>query len=206
MPMRILYAILTMTLMTAGSLSASAQNLENGIELYDAYKYTEAERALSQVTEAEPENAQAHEYLGLALLGAGNVDAAESALNRAQELSPDSPSVKVGLARVFIERKQFDQAGTALQEAEALNGENADVPLYRGVIKLAQRNYQGAVDDLSIAISRKPSSAHAHYYAGLAWNGLRKPDKMVESFQNFLKLAPGAPEAERVKSLLRSVR
>ena len=206
MRMRTIYMILAMALMAAGSSMASAQNLERGIDLYNAYKYAEAERTLSQVTEAEPDNVQAHEYFGLALLGAGKIGEAETALSRAQELDPNSDSVRIGLARVFIERKQFDRAEAALQEAAALNNDNGDVPLYRGAMKLAQRNYQGAVDDLNIALSRKPDNAYANYYAGLAWNGLKKPDKMVESFQTFLKLAPNAPEAERVKSLLRSVR
>jgi len=206
MRMRVVHMIVTMALMAAGSSMASAQGLESGIESYRAYKYAEAERALSQVIEAEPDNAQAHEYFGLALLGSGKIAEAEAALSRAQTLDPSSDSVRIGLARVFIEGKQFGQAEAALQEAAELNKDNAEVPLYRGAIKLAQRNYQGAADDLTEALSRQTSNAYAHYYSGLAWNGLRKPDKMVESFQTFLKLAPNAPEAARVKSLLQSVR
>jgi tetratricopeptide (TPR) repeat protein len=194
-----------MTLIAAGSVIASAQSLESGMELYRAYKFADAERALAQVVEAEPENPRAQEYFGLAQLGSGRIDEAGAALDRAQTLDPNSDSIKVGLARVYIEKKQFDQAEGMLQQAAELNRDNADVPLYRGAMKLAQRNYQGAIDDLSEAQSRQTSNAYVHYYAGLAWNGLRKPDRMVDSFQMFLKLAPNAPEAARVRSLLKSV-
>ncbi len=204
---RTVYLAVIIALTAAGGpMAASAQGLERGIELYNAYNYADAERALAQVIQSEPDNVRAHEYYGLALLGNGKTGEAEAALSRAEKLDPNSDSIKIGLARVFIETKQFDRAEAALREAGALDNDNAEVPLYRGAIKLAQRNYQGAVDDLNAALARKTDNAYAHYYAGLAWNGLRRPDKMMDSFQTFLKLAPGAPEAARVKSLLRTVR
>jgi len=185
---------------------AYSQDVERGIDLYHAKKYAEAEQVLAQAVQANNEDARAHEHLGLARLSLGKPDEAYAELSRAEDLAPDSDSVKVGLARVLIEKKDFDKAEAALKKARELNADNADVPLYFGALKVARRNYSEAIQDLNDAISRKPDSAYAHYYAGLAYNGMKRPDKMVESFQTFLKLAPDAPEAERVRSLLRSVR
>jgi tetratricopeptide (TPR) repeat protein len=187
-------------------LAYQGGDLESGIELYNAKKYAEAEGVLAEVVQADGENARAHEYLGLARLSLGKLDEAEAALSRAQDLAPESDTVKVGVARVSIEKKQFDRAEEALNSAREINKENTDVPLYSGVLKLAKRDYQGAINDLNEAIAGKTENASAYYYAGLAYNALKRPDKMVESFQTFLKLAPSAPEADRVRSLLRSVR
>ncbi len=46
---------------------ALAQDLDTGVEQYRALNFVEAEKTLRQVCEREPENASAHEYLGLSL-------------------------------------------------------------------------------------------------------------------------------------------
>ena len=80
------------------------------------------------------------------------------------------------------------------------------MPFYRGQLALAQKNYKAAAADLEKAIELDPDNAHAHYYAGLAYNGLKRPDQMVKQFQVFLRMAPNAPEAAKVRSVLRAVR
>jgi regulator of sirC expression with transglutaminase-like and TPR domain len=62
------------------------------------------------------------------------------------------------------------------------------------------------VDDLEAYLSKYPEQAYAHYYAGLAYNGVRRPDKMLTHFELFLKLKPDAPEARKVRSVMRTVR
>ena len=156
----------------AVSIGLPAQDVDRGIELYEAKKYAEAESALRDVTNAEPDNARAQQYLGLSLLRQNKLSEAEAPLKKAEELSPDSDEVKVGLGRVYLGQKKYEKAESVLQEA----------------------------------IEKKPENAYAHYYAGMAYNGMKRPDRMVERFETFLKLAPDAPEAPKVRSLLRSVR
>jgi len=186
-------------------LAYQGVDLQRGIELYNARKYAEAEQALAQAVQADAGNARAHEYLGLARLALGKLGEAEAELSRAQDLAPASDSVKIGLARVHLEKQQLDKAEEFLRSAREINKDNPDVPLYSGALKLARRDYPGAINDLNDAIARKPDNAPAYYYAGLAYSAMKRPDKMVESFQTFLKLAPNAPESDRVRSLLRSV-
>ncbi|MBL8177815.1 MAG: tetratricopeptide repeat protein, partial [Bryobacterales bacterium] len=113
---------------------------------------------------------------------------------------------KIGLARAYFEQKQLDKAETEANRAAELSDTDADVPLYRGAIAVARRDYRGGAKLLEEAVRKQPDAAYAHYYAGLAYNGLKQPDKMVEHFRMFLKLAPDAPEAAKVESLLRSTR
>jgi tetratricopeptide (TPR) repeat protein len=187
-------------------LAYQTTGVVRGIELYNAKKFAEAEQALAQAVQNDGENAQAHEYLGLARLSLRKLNEADAALSRAQELAPSSDSVKVGLARVQIEKQQLDGAEQLLKKAQEINSGNPDIPLYFGAIKLGRRDYQAAIVDLEEAIKRKPDNAYAYYYAGLAYNGLNRTDRMLDRLQTFLKLAPTAPEAAKVRSVLSSVR
>lgn len=203
---RLFNAAVSIAVLAFTGLAYQGADLERGIELYNARKYADAEPVLVQAVQGDSENARAHEYLGLARLSLGKLDEAEAQLSRAQELAPTSDTVKVGLARVRIEKQQFDGAEESLKSAREINGDNPDVPLYSGALKLAKKEYQGAIVDLNDAIARKPDNAYAYYYAGIAYSALKQQDKMINSFQTFLKLAPDAPQSDKVKSLLRSVR
>ena len=196
------------SIVLAGLIAAAglaAQDLNQGVQLYESRKYADAERVLRQVAGAEPENAEVRQYLGLALLEQNKLSEAESALQKAIELAPDLERAKLGLVRVYIQQKQIDKAQAALDGAN-ISEDTPDLPLYRGMINVSKGNHKAAAADLETAIQRKPDNAYAHYYAGLAYNGLKRPDKMVERFETFLRLAPDAPEAAKVRSLLRSVR
>ncbi len=185
---------------------ALAQDLDTGVEQYRALNFVEAEKTLRQVCEREPENASAHEYLGLSLAELKRADEAEAEINKAAELGLAEDRVKVGLARVAIERRDVEGAGRLLEEAHAANPENADAYHYRGMVRTKLRNFGEAVTDFDKALELNPASAYSHYYAGIAYNGLKQRDKMVEHFQTFVQMAPNAPEAGKLQSLLRAFR
>ena len=183
-----------------------SSDVDRGVKLYEEGKYQDAEAALSTAVEANPDSARAQEYLGRTRLELKNYSAAKAALTKADEMSPDNAAVKIGLARVYLDQKDLDNAERAANRAAELSDSNPDVPLYRGAIAVAKRDYKNGAKYLEEAVQKNPEAAYAHYYAGLAYNGLRQPDKMVEHFRSFLKLAPDAPEAPKVESLLRATR
>jgi tetratricopeptide (TPR) repeat protein len=198
--MMILFLVITSAAFLA------AQGLERGEQLYKDGQYAQAETALREVIAGEPDNANAHLLLGMTLLELSKPDEAEMELKQAEGEGVEPDRLNVAQARLHIERQQMDQALAKLNEAHGQNANNPDVYYYRGLVRANRKDFSGAVADLEKAIEMTPAKAMAHYYAGLAYNGLKRPDKMVEHFQTFLKLAPDAPEAARVRSLLRSVR
>lgn len=196
--------ILVLSFATAAIVSA--QSLDEAEKLYKGGQYAQAETALREAVGSEPENARAHYLLGMTLLELSKLDEAESELAKADGEGVGADQRSVGVARLHIERQQMDEALAKLNDAHDQNSENPDVYYYRGLVRANRKDFSGAVADLERALEMTPEKAMAHYYAGLAYNGLKRPDKMVEHFQTFLKLAPDAPEAARVRSLLRSVR
>jgi len=185
---------------------AIGQDLDAGVEQYRALNFVEAEKTLRQVCEREPENASAHEYLGLTLAELKRADEAEAEINQAAEVGLAEDRVKVGLARVAIERRDVEGASRLLEEAHAVNPENADAYHYRGMVRTKARNFGEAIADFDRALELNPANAYSHYYAGIAYNGMKQRDKMVEHFQVFVEMAPNSPEAGKLQSLLRAFR
>jgi hypothetical protein len=48
--------------------------------------------------------------------------------------------------------------------------------------------------------------AYAHYEAGMAFYKIKRIDRMAVYFENFLRVAPDAPESAAVQSIMRTVR
>jgi tetratricopeptide (TPR) repeat protein len=186
---------------------APAQDLEDGVRLYNEGQVEQAIGVLEPVVAAPGADARAHGYFGLALVEAGRMDEAEGHLNAALAGEvPERARFLVGLARVHLERRDAAAAAAVLNEAETLDPANADIFYYRGLAHAARQDFAQSARDMERALMLDPGRAMAHYYAGLAYNGLRQRDRMLQHFQMFLRDAPDAPEAERVRSLLRSAR
>jgi tetratricopeptide (TPR) repeat protein len=96
----------------------------------------------------------------------------------------------VNAARIAVERNaELPQAQFQLGQALDAKGENAQ-----------------AAEAFAKAAERAPQMAYAHYQAGMSFYKAKRVDKMAVYFENFLKLAPNAPERPAVQSIMRTVR
>jgi hypothetical protein len=62
------------------------------------------------------------------------------------------------------------------------------------------------VKDFEQYLSVHPEAAYAHYYAGMAYSAIRRPDRMLTHFEQFLRMKPDAPEARKVRAVMRSTK
>ena len=112
-----------------------------------------------------------------------------------------------------------EEAFLAAQEAVALldadpatgraaaNGPVATIAHYQaGLVHAFRDDYSAAAVAFEAARTHDPGFAYAYYYGGQAHSRLERPDQMAINFERFLQIAPEAPEARRVQSLMRSVR
>jgi tetratricopeptide (TPR) repeat protein len=169
---------------------------ERGVTLYRQGKYSEAQSELAKAVESAPDDARARRYLGLALVEQHKPDEAQGPLNKANELDPGGDS-KLALARLAIEQKDFDKADSLLGDA---NGEEKDY--VRGLLQFNRQQNKEAAASLESYLESHPEHPYAHYYAGLAYNAAKRPDKMLTHFELFVKLKPDAPEARKVRAVL----
>jgi tetratricopeptide (TPR) repeat protein len=169
---------------------------DHGVELYHQGKFAAAEAELAKAVEANDDDAVAHRYLGLAQIEQHKVGDAEAHIKRAAELDSNGDS-KLALARLAIERKNYDEAESQMDGAEG-----AERDYVAGLLQLNRQKNSDAAASFERYLSKNPDQAYAHYYAGLAYNGMKRPDKMLSHFELFLKLAPEAPEAKKVRAVV----
>ena len=65
-----------------------------------------------------------------------------------------------------------------------------------------RQRFNEAISSFESYLKDHPNQPYAHYYAGLAYNGAKRPDKMLSQFDMFLRLKPDAPEARKVRAVL----
>ncbi|MEZ5404166.1 MAG: tetratricopeptide repeat protein [Bryobacteraceae bacterium] len=186
--------------------SAFAADLSKGVAAYESHKYADAEKELKAVIASEPDNAAAHAYLSLVQVEQDKNGPAAEEANKAAELSADCTEAKVARARLAVANGEQDKAMAILSEALEAKAGDPLALYHRGLVYLRADQFEAAASDLEKAIEAKPDFAYAYYYAGLAYSKIDKPDKMVDRYQQFVKRNPSAPEAARIRSLLRGVR
>ncbi len=188
---------LVAVVLTAGlSSMALWAGTDSGVELYHQGKFSAAESELSKAVQEDADDAVAQRYLGLALVEQHKPDDAEAHLKKAEELKPGGDS-KLAMARLAIERKDYSKAESLMKDADG-----DEKGYVAGLLQYNRQKNSEAAASLESYLEKYPEQAYAHYYAGLAYNGMKRPDKMLSHFQLFLKLAPDAPEARKVRAVV----
>jgi tetratricopeptide (TPR) repeat protein len=135
-------------------------------------------------------------YLGLAMVEQHKPDEAQAHLNKANELDPGGES-NLALARMYVETKDLDKADELLK-----NADGPDKDYVVGLLQLQRKQNKEAAESLERYLKDNPDHAYAHYYAGMAYNAAKRPDKMLTHFELFVRLKPDAPEAKKVRAVL----
>lgn len=177
-----------------------AADLDRGRQLYLEGNLSEAVTELRQVVQQSPDDPEANRLLGLALVENDKVSEGERYIKRAVELDP-GPAGKIAAARLLVAQKQYDRAEEMLHDAAG-----DDLEYVRGLVHLNRERYEEAAKDFESYLQKHGERAYAHYYAGLAYNKLRQPDKMLTHFEQFVRMRPDAPEARKVRAVLQTGR
>jgi tetratricopeptide (TPR) repeat protein len=204
---------------------AFAADIQEGKSLFEQKKYNEAAQIFRDAVAAEPDNTEANYYLGETLAKLEQYKEAEPFLEKA---ATDKPEARIALGHSYLMQDRLKEAAETLDSAQegldtAVKGldqtipeqketagmyqkEQGEVHHYRGMVYLKENKFDDAYKELSQAAELNPQDAYAYYYLGMASSRIKRPDQMVKNFQIFLQLAPEAPEAPKVKSLLKSLK
>jgi tetratricopeptide (TPR) repeat protein len=185
---------------------------KQGVDLFDSWKFQDAEKVLSEALKTNPQDVQAAYYLGLSLLMQDKHSEALEILLKAQASQakagqgrpavPDEYQIRIALARTYLELKQNEDAWKHLEEANKIHAGAIEVCIYRGAYYLNKEKYPQAIKELEKAMKLDDNNAYAHYYAGYAYLRSGNPAKALDMFRSFIQLAPNAPEAVKVKTLV----
>lgn len=184
------------------SQTTQQDRLQAGIAYFEAGKTAEAKAIFDQLVAENFVNNDLYYYLGSALIKQKNPQAALTYFNKIRQSSPNSPLGYVGKAQYYIAKANYTGAETELNTAIQKDPNCAEAYFHRGLLRGYQKKIDLMIADLQKCLQLKGNHAYAHYQIGLAYYQKGRKDLMINHFQKFLYLAPEAPEAAQVRTLL----
>ncbi len=131
-------------------------------------------------------------------------DAAKEAFRKLE--GGDDAWKAVGQSAVALTDNNKDAALAAARSAVSHNAKLAEAQYQLGRVLATTGDHPGAADAFVKATENNPQMAYAHYYAAMSFYEAKQIARMAVYFENFLKLAPNAPERPDVESIMRTVR
>lgn len=112
----------------------------------------------------------------------------------------------IGLSGQQLMQDDVDGALESARHAVEIAGDKAEAHYQLGLVLAKRQEWQQAAMEFDRVTELNPSNAYAHYYGGLTHYRANRPDRMANHFEQFLKLAPDAPERPEVMQIMRTVR
>ena len=193
-----LIAVLSLTL----NIATAAQE-PTPQKLFESGKYQEA---IDKV-KAHADAPQDQVYLrALAHRKLDQNDDAKQAFGALASAGEDNAWGQIGKSGTALVDGNPDAAEAAAKQAVKLDENLAQARYQLGLVQSARSNQPQAAEAFAKAAELDPQMAYAHYEAGMAFYKSKRVDRMAVYFENFLKLAPNAPEKPAVQSIMRTVR
>jgi len=193
--------MLAAVLVTLAPAAALAQDPAQLQQWFEAGQYQQVVEAAGP--EAAPEVlytvAQSHQKLG-ATEQAGEI------YRQLGERPEGDPWRLIGQSAHQLIHEQTDAAVELAQQAVATSPEMPEAQFQLGLALAKKQAWPTAAAAFDRAAELNPSMAYAHYYGGLMHYRAKRPDRMANHFEQFLKLAPEAPERPEVIQIMRTVR
>ena len=164
-----------------------------GADNYEAGKYEEAVKALSQAVKLSPDWDEPHYILALSLTETGRLEEAIEEFKRVLKFSSWT-ELKVAsyynMANAYADLGQYEQAIEGYQQAIKLSPKLSKPHNNLGLAYAASGQVSQAVVEFNQAVQLKRDYAEAHYNLGVGYLQLGKKQEAKEQQQVLAKLNP----------------
>jgi len=192
--------------MTALVLTAAVAGAAQGPmpkQLFESGKY----QAVIDTVKSRADAPQDQIYLrALAHRKLNQNDGAREAFGALAAGAEGSAWREIGNSGTALADGNLDGAEAAANKAVEIDANLAAARYQLGLVASARNNQPQAAEAFAKAAELDPQMAYAHYEAGMAFYKAKRVDRMAVYFENFLKLAPNAPERPAVLSIMKTVR
>jgi len=141
--------------------------LTDARRLYDAQKYRQAERLISEVLEKEEQSDEAYFLLSQIKAGRGLLREQIECLKKAAELNPDCGEYLACIGQAYLNRADYDSAQRFASAAIQKQGNSADTYSFLGDIFHSVGQYEKSVEAIRKAIELEGGSASRYYGLGV---------------------------------------
>lgn len=162
---------------------------------------------LNKALEIYPNFMTALNQLGVEYMGLREWDKATDALRKAIKISPDAfyPHLNYGI--VLVQVKKYSDATSELRFAVQKDGASAVAHFYLGRALINVGQYDAAENALRHTITLGGDEAvEAHRYLGAVYIEKRDSVRAADELDTYLRLAPQAKDAERIRSIIKDLR
>lgn len=177
------------------------ERFKRGLELEQANKRVQAEAELRKAIELAPNFAPAHTELGKLLLQDGRFDLSIDSFKTAIRFDESDFEAHLNFGIAYLQLKKYDLAEPELVTAAYLNRTAVTPHYYLGIVFVMKNDYDIAQKAFEKAkeLNGGKSLPAIHRYLGriYAVKGMEK--EAVQELETYLKLAPKAQDAEKVK-------
>lgn len=139
------------------SPAALSPEVRQSVDLIQNNKLAEAIELLQGAVKKNSEDAEAWQYLGVALSRQGKIDDARRAYEQAVRLRPESPAPRTGLAHCFLLSGKLQEAEKEAQKALKLNPKSDEARYFLAAVRLNEGKTFDAVQEVEKAIEINPS-------------------------------------------------
>ncbi|MGA1529505.1 MAG: tetratricopeptide repeat protein [Kiritimatiellia bacterium] len=187
----IVLPLLAVMLLSACSDPTGERDLKRGLRELRRENYPRAkvllERALEQ-RPGHPDNAPAHNYLGITLWRLNQFDDARNAFEDSRRLNPNFVEPVYNLGALAAERGDFRNAARFLNEASGMNREDPRALEYLAGLYLQRKQWTLARNALYSALDRSPRSPGIYNAIAEAHAGLDQIDEAVKALMSALEI------------------
>ena len=198
-----LIAVVFAAIVAATAQGAPPKQQATPQKLFESGKLQEAIDSIKAQGDVPPDQtylrALAHQKLN-------QNDEAKETFRSLASAGDDSAWKAIGTAAAELIDGNVDAADAAVRKAVEQDAASPQAHYQLGLVESARGNQAPAAEAFAKAAALDPQMAYAHYEAGMAYYKIKRVDRMAVYFENFLKLAPNAPEAPAVKSIMKTVR
>jgi tetratricopeptide (TPR) repeat protein len=163
--------------------------------LYNAGKLREAENLLKQIVQARPQNADAHNILGVIAHREGRTEDGIRSVREAIRLNPSSANYYSNLGEMERKAGNLENAVNALRRSITLDPNGASAHNNLGIVHYEQDEFDKAADCYRMALKLDPNYAEAHNNLGNAMRGLGDIDAALEEYERAIDLRENYAEA-----------
>ena len=135
----------------------------------------------------------------------GANDQAVQTFSRLAERPEGDPWHFIGLSGRQMVEGNIDAAVASARQVVAMAPDLPYAHFQLGLVLARQQQWAEAAAAFDAASERQPTNAYAHYYSGMMHYRANRVDRMAVQFEQFLKLAPEAPERPQVVSIMRTL-
>lgn len=179
-------------------------HFERGMELNQTDKTEDAIREFKMAISSYPPFTICHTELGKTYLKAARLDDAITSFRNTLRYEPQDFDAHVNLGVALMNKKQFENAETELVTAAFINREAVTPHYYLGLIYIEKKDLDIAQKAMETAKEMKGSREFPllHKYLGGIYMAKKANKRAVEELETYLKLAPNANDAERIKKTI----